>query len=206
MGCSSLTCSTMVLTLTLTLTLTSLGHLPITARADPGVVQARFTSQDRQCPGRVVSQDSCPVAMTAARVTRCASFCGRREWCLSWLLDANSGLCHLCEVTASSDCSNTVERTAGRRGWDLVMHYLLHWFSVLHIGWLLSIVTASLASWLRRPSRERKIPGSNPACTGIFSGSSHTSDLNIDTPVATLPGAWCYRVSAGAVWPGVSIM
>ena len=36
---------------------------------------------------------------------------------------------------------------------------------------------------VRRPPRERKIPGSNPACAGIFSGSSHTSDLNIGTPV-----------------------
>ena len=50
---------------------------------------------------------------------------------------------------------------------------------------------------VRRPPRERKIPGSNPACAGIFSGSSHTSDLKIGTPVATLPGAWRYRVSAG---------
>ena len=38
--------------------------------------------------------------------------------------------------------------------------------------------------WLRRPSRERKIPGSNPACAVIFPGSSHTSDLKIGTPVA----------------------
>ena len=46
---------------------------------------------------------------------------------------------------------------------------------------------------VRRPPREWKIPGLNPACAGIFSGSSHTSDLNIGTPVATLPGAWRYR-------------
>ena len=59
---------------------------------------------------------------------------------------------------------------------------------------------------VRRPPRERKIPGSNPACGGIFSGSSHTSDLNIGTPVATLPGAWRYRVSAGTGRPGVSIL
>ena len=59
---------------------------------------------------------------------------------------------------------------------------------------------------VRRPPRERKIPGSNPACAGIFSGSSHTSDLNIGTPVATLPGAWRYRVSAGTGRPGVSIL
>ena len=66
--------------------------------------------------------------------------------------------------------------------------------------------TASLAKWLRRPPRERKVPGSNPACAGIFSGSSHTSDLNIGTPVATLPGTWRYRVSAGTGRPGVSIL
>ena len=66
--------------------------------------------------------------------------------------------------------------------------------------------TASLVLWLRCPPRERKIPGLNPACAGIFSGSSHISDLKIGTPVATLPGAWCYRVSAGTSWPGVSIL
>ena len=54
--------------------------------------------------------------------------------------------------------------------------------------------------------REGKIPGSNPACAGIFSGSSHTSDLKIGTPVATLPGAWRYRVSIGTGQPGVSIL
>ena len=54
---------------------------------------------------------------------------------------------------------------------------------------------------VRRPPREWKIPGSSPACAGIFSGSSHTSDLKIGTPVATLPGAWRYRVSAGTGQP-----
>ena len=34
-------------------------------------------------------------------------------------------------------------------------------------------------------------------CCGDFSRSSHASDLKIGTPVATLPRAWCYRVSAG---------
>ena len=49
-------------------------------------------------------------------------------------------------------------------------------------------------------------PGSNPACAEIFPGSSHTSDLIIGTPVATLPGAWHYRVSTGIGGPGVSIL
>ena len=34
-----------------------------------------------------------------------------------------------------------------------------------------------------------------------FSGSSHTGDLKIDIPVATLPGAWRYRVMLGLVDP-----
>ena len=59
---------------------------------------------------------------------------------------------------------------------------------------------------VRRLPRERKVPGSNPACAGIFSGSSHTCDLNIGTPVATLPDAWHYRVSTGTGRPGVSIL
>ena len=59
---------------------------------------------------------------------------------------------------------------------------------------------------VRRPPRERKIPGSNPACAGIFSGSSHTSDSKIGTSVDTLPGAWRYRVSARTSRPGVSIL
>ena len=59
---------------------------------------------------------------------------------------------------------------------------------------------------VRHPPRERKVPDSNPACAGIFSGSSHTSDFKIDTPVATPPGAWRYRVSTGTGRPGVSIL
>ena len=59
---------------------------------------------------------------------------------------------------------------------------------------------------VRRPPRERKIPGSNPACKGIFSGSSHTSDSKIGTLVATLSGAWRSRVSTGTGRPGVSIL
>ena len=67
-------------------------------------------------------------------------------------------------------------------------------------------VTTSLALWFRHPPRERKIPGSNPVCAGIFPGSSHTSDFKSGTPVATLPGAWRYRIWAGIGWPGVSIL
>ena len=39
-----------------------------------------------------------------------------------------------------------------------------------------------------------------------FSGSCHTSDLKIGTPMATLPGSWRYRVSVGTGRPSVSIL
>ena len=45
-----------------------------------------------------------------------------------------------------------------------------------------------------------------PSGKGFFSGSSHTSDSKIGTPVATLSGAWRYRVSTGTGRPGVSIL
>ena len=41
---------------------------------------------------------------------------------------------------------------------------------------------------------------------GDFSSLSHSSDLKIGTPVATLPGVWRYRVNAGTGWPSVSIL
>ena len=49
-------------------------------------------------------------------------------------------------------------------------------------------------------------PGFESRLVEIFPGSSHTSDLKNDTPVATLPGAWRYRVSAGTGRPDVSIL
>ena len=36
--------------------------------------------------------------------------------------------------------------------------------------------------------------------------SSHTSDSKIGTPVGTLPGAWCYRDSAGTGRSSVSLL
>ena len=49
-------------------------------------------------------------------------------------------------------------------------------------------------------------PGFESCLCRDFSGSSHTSDLKFGTPVATLPGAWHYRVSAGTGHPSVSIL
>ena len=49
-------------------------------------------------------------------------------------------------------------------------------------------------------------PGFESRLRRDFSGSSHTSDFKIGTPVATLPDAWRYRVSAGTGRPGVSML
>ena len=49
-------------------------------------------------------------------------------------------------------------------------------------------------------------PGFKSRLRREFTRSSHTSDLKIGTPVATLPGAWHYRVSAGTGRSGVSIL
>ena len=49
-------------------------------------------------------------------------------------------------------------------------------------------------------------PGSESRLRRDFFGSSHTSDLKIDAPVATLPGTRRYRASAGTGRPGVSIL
>ena len=38
-------------------------------------------------------------------------------------------------------------------------------------------------------------------CCGSFPRLSHTSDLDVDGPMATLPGAWRCRVSAGTGYP-----
>ena len=49
-------------------------------------------------------------------------------------------------------------------------------------------------------------PGFDSSLRRDFSGSSHTSDFKIGTPMATLPGAWHYRVIAGTGRPGVGIL
>ena len=49
-------------------------------------------------------------------------------------------------------------------------------------------------------------PGFESRLRRDFSGSSRTSDLKIDTPVATLPSAWLYGVSAGTGLPGISML
>ena len=59
---------------------------------------------------------------------------------------------------------------------------------------------------VKAPASGAEDPGFESRLERDFSGSSHTSDLQIRTPEATLPGAWQYRASAGTGRPGVSIV
>ena len=65
---------------------------------------------------------------------------------------------------------------------------------------LVGLVVKAFVSRAEDPGFESRLRREN------FSGSSHTSDLKIGTQVATLPGDWRYRVSAGTGRPGVSIL
>ena len=54
--------------------------------------------------------------------------------------------------------------------------------------------------------RTRDTVDSEPKHYQLSYSGPHTSDLNIGTPVAALPGTWRSRVSAGTGRPGVSIL
>ena len=64
---------------------------------------------------------------------------------------------------------------------------------VLSVHRLVGLVVKASASGAEDPGFESRLRRD-------FSGSSH------GTPVATLPGAWHYRVSAGTSRPGVNIL
>ena len=72
---------------------------------------------------------------------------------------------------------------------------------------ILSRLTDRLVGLVVKASASRaEDPGLESRLRRDFNGSSHASDFKIGTPVATLPGAWRSRVSAGTGWPGVSIL
>ena len=52
---------------------------------------------------------------------------------------------------------------------------------------------------VRASASKAEDPGFESCLCRNFSGSSHISDLKIGSPVATLPGAWHYRVRLGLV-------
>ena len=91
-------------------------------------------------------------------------------------------------------------RVSAGAGWSSVSTLLLCEIESFIYNFCLSgLVVKSSASGAEDPGFEFRLRRD-------FSGSSHTSDLNIGTPVATLPGAWRYRVSTGTGWTGVSIL
>ena len=99
--------------------------------------------------------------------------------------------------------------------------YPLHWlrWKVCHLFYGCSFLgcyshsSKSVLWWTRCPGLVVKAstsgaedPGFESSLRRDFSGSSQTSDFKIGTPLATLPGAWIYRISAGTGQPGVSTL
>ena len=80
-----------------------------------------------------------------------------------------------------------------------MMMLICTWKDATPGGCLVGLVVKASASGAEGPEFESRLRRD-------FSGLSHTSDLKIGTPVATLPGTWHYRVSAGTGQPGVSIL
>ena len=80
----------------------------------------------------------------------------------------------------------------------------------MSIAWALKPKLPTLEDHLvglvvKAPASRAEDPGFESRLRRDFSGSSHTSGLKNDTPVATLPGAWSYKVSASTGRPGLSI-
>ena len=63
-----------------------------------------------------------------------------------------------------------------------------------------------IAQVVKASARKAEGPEFESCLRWDFSGLSHTSDVKIGTPVATLPGAWRCRVSTGTGRLGVSIL
>ena len=59
---------------------------------------------------------------------------------------------------------------------------------------------------VKASSSRAEDPGFESRLRRDFSRSSHTDDLKTGIPLATLLGAWRYRVGAGTAWPRVSIL
>ena len=88
----------------------------------------------------------------------------------------------------------------------LILHepcFALHEMS----GWTLIMLSLCVICVVKSPrcpsgkvSASTEDPGIDSRWRRVFSGSSHTSDLNIGTPVAALPGAWHYRISPVSVY------
>ena len=68
------------------------------------------------------------------------------------------------------------------------------------VNHLVGLVVKASASSAEEPRFESRLR------LNFFSRSSHTNDLKTGTPVDTLPGTWCYRVSTETGWTSVSIL
>ena len=116
----------------------------------------------------------------------------------------------LCVISHQFLCQSDIVK-AGVRS-TLISHFSENFQAFDCVGkkiWFWTLLSAGnrLGGLLVKASASgAEDPGFESRLRQDFSGSSHTSDLKIGTPVTTLPGAWHYRVSTGTGWPGVSTL
>ena len=97
--------------------------------------------------------------------------------------------------------------TSGSRATDTGVKPCFPWSSHISDQQNYTLVVDCLAGLVVKASASgAEDPGFESRLRQNFFGLSRTSDLKIGTPVATLPGAWHYRVSAGTGQPSVSIL
>ncbi|XP_076471196.1 microfibril-associated glycoprotein 4-like [Babylonia areolata] len=65
-----------------------------------------FKRQDT-CPGQVLLEDNCPDSFRAKRKAECAQQCGQRVGCSSFVWDADTRVCQLCNTAVTDQCNNT---------------------------------------------------------------------------------------------------
>ena len=82
-------------------------------------------------------------------------------------------------------------------------NHIVEYVPLIHISHILDCLAGLV---VKASATTAEDPGFESRLQRDFSGSSHTSDLKIGTPVATLPGAWHCRVNAGTGWPCVTIL
>ena len=127
-------------------------------------------------------------------VVFCCCFLHHAGWSVKCSHDGNNSIVRLCLCCLEACFQAALGRRAAADG-------LLHVHKLRPLGFhrLVGLVVKESAS-------RAEDPGFQSRLRRDFFGSCHTSDLKMVTPVATLPGHWRDRVSAGTGRPSVSIL
>ena len=130
------------------------------------------------------------------------------KWCHAWANDQPHN--PLCGISSSSSVYTQKTEHVYTKSLLIFLvasHSCFSWMKLFRPFHMLHNNENRLAGLMVKASASGALdPGFESHLPWDFSRSSHTSDLKIGTPVATLPGAWHYKVRAGTGLPSVSIL